>query len=100
MKKLILPFIFLIPVLAFSQSNISQDVKLPSILPPSPEAASLVKEGQIAVGLHNGAANASIPLYEIKMNGFSLPIALNYTSNGTKVDEIPSRVGLNWSLTA
>lgn len=75
-------------------------VKLPAVIPPSPEVASLAKIGAISAGLHTGSANASIPLYEIGLNGYKLPIMLNYSSNGIKVDEIPGRVGMGWNLVA
>jgi hypothetical protein len=83
-----------------SAQSISQQIKLPSVLPPSPEAAAINKDAQLSVGLLTGAANASIPFCEIKMNGFTLPVGINYSANGMKVDEVPSRTGINWSLNA
>jgi len=77
-----------------------QEIKLPSVLPPSPEAAAINKNGQMSVGLYNGAAQASIPIHSFKVGGLSLPISLDYSTTGTKVDEIPSRVGMGWTLNA
>lgn len=85
---------------AVSAQSISRQIKLPSVLPPSPEAAAINKDAQLSVGLLTGAANASIPFCEIKMSGFTLPIGINYSANGMKVDEVPSRTGINWSLNA
>ncbi|HEX2630838.1 MAG TPA: hypothetical protein VHM26_17605, partial [Chitinophagaceae bacterium] len=76
------------------------DPKLPTILPPTPEAASITKNAELKAGLYNGAMQADIPLYTITLGNFKLPVALSYSSNGTKVDEIPSRAGMNWSLSA
>jgi YD repeat-containing protein len=84
-------------LLAIAQDDPMQ-LKLPDILPPSPEAAAINKNGQLSVGMMSGGAQASIPLYEIKLKSVSIPISLNYASNGTKVDEIPSRAGMNWTL--
>jgi hypothetical protein len=84
---------------SFAQNN-PLEIKLPQVLPASPEAASITKAGQLSVGLHTGAATASIPLYTLSVGKVNLPIALNYAGNGTKPDEIPSRAGLNWSLSA
>ncbi|HEV8283663.1 MAG TPA: hypothetical protein VGQ09_05095 [Chitinophagaceae bacterium] len=81
-----------------SQTFSPSALKLPSILPPTPEAASIVKNGQLTAGLYNGGSQASISLCDIKVGDFTLPITLNYASNGFKVDEIPSRVGMSWSL--
>src|SRR5215813_3420602 len=94
-NKLTLLVLLLISTITFSQTN---DPKLPNILPASPEASAITKNGQMSVGMFSGIAQAAIPLYEIKMKGFSLPIGLNYSGNGLKVDEIPSRVGLGWIL--
>lgn len=96
MKKL-----FLIPLLAagsLCHGQSSNQVKLPQVIPPSPEASAIAKGGQLDVSLFTGAPSAIIPMYEIKLRGITVPIGLNYSSNGTKVDEIPSRTGLGWSL--
>lgn len=74
--------------------------ELPKIIPPSPNAASLGKYGQVPVGLFTGTPQVNIPLYEIKIEDFSIPLSLNYSSNGIRVDEISSNVGLGWSLNA
>lgn len=80
--------------------NAQPNPQLPTILPPTPEAASITKNAELTFGGYHGGAHASIPLYQIKMGDFILPIGLNYASNGFKVDEIPSRVGLGFSLNA
>jgi hypothetical protein len=78
----------------------AQSPKLPVVLPPTPEAASIAKYSELTGGAYHGGSQASIPLYQIKMKEFSFPISINYASNGLKVDEIPSRVGLGWNLNA
>lgn len=69
-----------------------------SITPPSPSAYELGKYGQTPVGLFSGTIAPSIPLYEFHTRNLSVPITLNYSSNGIKVDELGSTVGLGWSL--
>ena len=71
-----------------------------NLLPVSPNAASLGAYGQVAVNLYTGRINPSIPIYQVKVKDFELPISINYNSNGLKVSEIPTRVGLGWSLSA
>jgi hypothetical protein len=78
----------------------SQSPALPSILPASPEPTALAKAGNIDVSLSSGMATASIPLYEMKIGKYSLPLSVNYGANGLKVDEVPSRVGIGWTLSA
>jgi len=77
-----------------------QGQELPNVLPQSPEAASLGKFGQVPVGLFTGTPQLNIPIYEFKSSALSIPIALNYSSNGVRVDEYASSVGLGWSLSA
>lgn len=95
-KKLL--FIPLLAAGSFCIAQSSAQVQLPQVIPPSPEASAIAKGGQLGVGLFTGAPNAGIPMYEIKLRGISVPVGLNYSSNGTKVDEIPSRTGLGWVL--
>jgi hypothetical protein len=78
----------------------SNTFKLPEFLPPSPDVAALMKGGELSASPHTGGANASIPLYQLNMKDFALPISINYSSNGFKPEEIPSRVGIGWSLSA
>jgi YD repeat-containing protein len=82
------------------QLNSQNTIKLPEILSPSPDVASITKGAELSATPHSGAANASIPVYELKLKDFTLPISLNYSANGFKPEEIPSRVGLGWSLNA
>lgn len=71
---------------------------LPSSIGPTPEASALIKGSNLNVGLHTGTANVSIPLMSLKIDDFQWPIALNYSTNGFRVTEIPSMVGLGWNL--
>ena len=75
---LILLFYFIFHGMAKSQ-DITQVYK--SVVPPSPTAYELGKYGYSPTGNFNGAANYSIPLYELKGKNLSLPISLSYYSN-------------------
>ncbi len=74
--------------------------EIPKILPPSPNAASLGKYGQVPVGLFTGTPQITIPIHDFSVGKLTVPISLNYSSNGIRVDELPSAVGLGWSLNA
>jgi hypothetical protein len=99
MKQILTIAIVLLYAIAYSQ-NTGDELYMgfPDVLPNSPEAASLGKYNDIPVGLFTGTPNITIPLYEIKIDEFKLPIYLNYSSNGIKVDQISSNVGLGWTL--
>ena len=71
---------------------------LPNITPPSPTAGELGKYGNVPVGLFTGAANFSVPLISFKTKDLESPLSLFYGSNGIKVDEVSSNVGLGWNM--
>jgi hypothetical protein len=101
MKKLFFTAILFISSITLqAQIYEAPNVKVPEIIPASPEASAISKGAQLSVGMHTGSANSSVPIFDIQMGRFSLPISLNYASNGLKIDEVPSRVGLGWSLSA
>jgi hypothetical protein len=85
-------------IFAYASAQSSLPVVVPSILPPSPEATALGKYGDLPVGMFTGTPNFSIDLYKISTKHLSLPITLNYSSNGIKVDEVSSKVGMSWTL--
>jgi hypothetical protein len=95
-KTLFLLFFMLIAATGIAQSDDSKF--LPNIVPPSPTAGELGKYGNVPVGLFTGAANISIPLLSFKTKDLESPMSLFYGSNGIKVDEVSSNVGLGWNL--
>jgi len=70
------------------------------ITPISPTAASFAKFGSTPVSLYTGIPNISIPIYTIKIRNFELPVSLNYHAGGVKVEDVPSWVGMGWTLNA
>src|SRR5690606_17280608 len=94
MKKLFSVFIF--GVLVIYNTGYSQ--QLPTVVPPSPEAAQLGKYVETPVSYYNGTANISIPLLEINVDGIVVSINISYHSKGVQVGEIASRVGMGWTL--
>ncbi|GAB3909965.1 hypothetical protein [Mucilaginibacter boryungensis] len=92
--------IALLLVLGCSFNADCQQYNLGTIVPPSPNAASLGKFGGINTNLSSGAVNFNIAIANYKTSKLSLPISVSYSSNGFKVDEIASRVGTGWNLNA
>jgi len=66
----------------------------------SPNVANISLYGDIPVSLFTGTPEISIPLYNLEIEDFTLPISLSYNASGVYVDQHPSWVGLNWSLLA
>ena len=73
---------------------------LEQFLPPSPQAAALARYGEYPVSLATGVPEIKIPLYEIKLGKYTLPISISYHASGIKVDDVASTVGLGWVLNA
>jgi len=92
-------FFLLIIMFPISSKAQEQD-NLPFYSPPSPNAYELGKYGQIPVGMFTGTPNFTLPLYEYKTTNLTIPISVSYSSNGIKVDQIESKVGLGWVLNA
>lgn len=52
------------------------------------------------VDMSTGTLKVGIPLYEIKVNDISVPIALNYSALGIKVGQEAGPTGMGWELSA
>lgn len=50
------------------------------------------------VDMSTGTLKVGIPLYEIKVNDISVPISLNYSALGLKVNQEAGPVGMGWDL--
>lgn len=68
------------------------------IWPESPQAAKFRHVTMPTPALATGASELSIPLYELDVDGFSIPIRIDYKSNGIRVSEDPFPVGYGWSF--
>ncbi len=68
------------------------------IIPPAPTAATVVEQQMPRPSLLTGAVDFALPLYTVEVDGFSLPISLQYHTNGIKVYDDPGLLGYGWSL--
>lgn len=96
MKKAIFVLVFfsIYPLTLMGQDY----TKLIEVLPPSPSSANLGLHGNSKVRLSSGMASVNIPLGELVSKSLKIPISLNYSSSGFKVDEISSRQGIGWNM--
>ena len=72
---------------------------LPSLIPATPQAASLGKYGNVPVSHYTGVPNIGIPLYQLSQKDLSLNVGLSYHAGGIRVEEVAPWTGLGWSLT-
>ena len=74
------------------------NLRLNKLYAPAPNAADLGQFSAMQVGLFTGTAKYSIPVYEFKTSNLTVPISLEYSSNGLVVDKVASWVGFDWTL--
>jgi len=94
----LLSFILVLSMSAGLMAQQTPPIVTPNILPPSPEATALGKYGDLPVGMFTGTPNFSIDLDKVASKHLSVPISISYSTNGIKVDEVSSRVGMSWVL--
>ncbi len=70
------------------------------ILPPTPQSANLARYGEHPVDLSTGLVDISVPIYNITVGEFQLPVSLSYHASGIRVSDIATPVGLGWVLNA
>ena len=95
MQKTVIIAIFLMLTL-----SVSSQMQIPPKNALSPNAASLGEYGVIPVSPYTGQQNISIPIHEIEVGEHKIPITLNYHSGGVRIEQLPSWVGMSWSLNA
>ena len=82
---------------SYSQRNlkVGEEIKAPST-----DAWNFIKYGEVGASLHTGTVNLSIPVYTYQDNDFSIPISLNYSSNGLVANMRAGILGPDWVLDA
>lgn len=102
MKKLI-TILFCSTLFASVSSQITEDPinifdRIRNV--PSPTAASLGEYVDIPVSLYAGLPEIDIPIYEIDLGNYKLPVSLSYHASGIRIVQEASWVGLGWALNA
>jgi YD repeat-containing protein len=90
-------------ILLFGQGPSIPEIKaeLPTVIPPSPTVAALMKFEEVPVSNYTGVPDVSIPLFSTTANhGLAFNMSLNYHPSGIKKEDVPGFTGLGWSLLA
>lgn len=82
-----------------AQSQV-EDSDTPSFTPPSPEAFSFTKVGEIPVNEVSGNASTDVPIHTFVAGKISVPISISHSGEAVKVDEDNTWTGINWQLSA
>lgn len=81
----------------FGQTNY---LNFTNVIPPSPEAAGLMRYVSMPVNHSTGVPDISIPIYKLEQGVLSVPISISYHAGGIRARDIASVIGLGWSLQA
>lgn len=102
-KRTYLAISLLAATLANAQGQ-SPEIKtdMPTILPPSPTVAALMRFEEVPVSNYTGVPDISIPIFSTatRSKDIGLDISLKYSPSGIAADAVASDVGLGWSLFA
>ncbi|WP_412850605.1 hypothetical protein ACL0VS_03625 [Chryseobacterium sp. PMSZPI] len=98
MNKIILLTCLLSGIFYYAQ-NSSDNIQNQFIkLTASPTAKNFVKYGDHEPNLFTGTNVVNIPIYEVNTSNLKLPIYAEYASNGVKVNDESTWIGLSWNL--
>ena len=83
---------------SYSQNSVPSNFVTLQPIPPSPDAAKIAQFDLNPPNLYTGTTSVPIPIYQINLDGASIPICINYHSGGIRASENASWVGLGWAL--
>jgi hypothetical protein len=63
-------------------------------------AGSVEQTDDSNVDLYTGMLKLSLPIYDVKQSGVSVPVKLSFYSDGVKVNDTPGWTGTGWKLSA
>jgi len=100
LKKILLVFLLgcFADATAQDASSSTEAARINNVVPPSPTAAALGSYGNYPAKGFDGVPPIEVPLVDLQLKAFHLPISLSYNAGGVKVGDIGSWVGLGWSL--
>lgn len=97
MKRVLYGIVCLFFVLTRTEAQTSE-FNIQNYHPASPTAFQFLKYTEMPVSEYTGVSNISVPIYEIKEDGVTIPVKLTYHSGGFRVSDEASWVGLGWDL--
>lgn len=80
-----------------SANKIDQLVNI-KIIPKAPQTSLFEVYGNVLNTETTGSPSINIPIFNLVVDGVSVPISISYDATGLRVSDISSEVGLKWSL--
>lgn len=75
-------------------------IKIPDVIPPSPNSSFKTDFGNLPINEYRGAPSVTIPIYNVDNGSLKHSIFLDYSKLGVKVNDISDIVGISWLLSA
>lgn len=102
-KKTYRTFVFLLFFYVFvfkcySQEGPDYNISPLNVIPNTPDVAAWIRNLHTEVSLSTGTVNYRIPIYNFLNSKLNLPIEIGYNSNGIKVAQMSSILGLGWNI--
>jgi YD repeat-containing protein len=97
-KRIILYFLAFI--FACSSKAQTADNLVGSVVATPPNSAAFTQYAKVPVGEFTGIPDIKIPLYDIKVDNYHLPVSLSYYAKGVQPNVHSGWVGTGWSLIA
>ena len=67
-------------------------------LPASPQAWAMNRYGNESIDLYTGTVGVSLPVYTYSDDDFTIPVSINYSSDGYRPNIQSGPLGLGWNL--
>ena len=83
---------------AQNNNNQKNSPYIPEVYPKTPENSALLKNIELPPGTYTGTYGYKIDLGTVNLKSLNLPISLDYSTTGIKVNGISGRVGTGWVL--
>ncbi len=82
-----------------SSPNGQDEIALPTIIPPAPTVANLMRFEEVSVDLYSGQPSIGIPLGNITISDMlNYPIGIQYNTQGVRIDERSGWLGTGFSM--
>ncbi|MFK7750534.1 MAG: hypothetical protein AB8B65_19235, partial [Kordia sp.] len=82
-----------------SSPNGKDDISLPTIIPPAPTVANLMRFEEVSVDLYSGQPSIGIPLGQVAISDMlSYPIGIQYNTQSVRIDERSGWLGTGFSM--
>jgi YD repeat-containing protein len=75
-------------------------VEGPLVIPSSPQSQIFEKYINHTISEYSGLPEIAIPLYEIELDGLTIPLTLTYHASGIQYMQHDGDVGVGWSINA